>query len=267
MGNPCKVIITRGANKGKVCGQVNPKCKHVSEPLVCIVCHNVFDRTTSYYRHINLHHNGKAKLGSSKSQDPEDQEERKIKVAVNVKNQPASLTHVYNRLIELEEQNIALREEVAELKLKPTTTNYIAILGNDFYTELSNKIGRENAMKFIAESGIKHPLSVFKKIYLDDRKPDDYPIACRDRCHFRYLDSQKNMVDDRDGKNIGNVVSKGLSEAVENAVHDFAGRPENEGYSYTVQQIKNSLSQLDQHSVIKELAYITNNPNHPFFRD
>ena len=269
MGNPCKVVITRGANKGKICGQINPKCKHVSEPLTCIVCHTVFDRTTSYYRHINLHHNGKAKLGAplrqcQPSQPSPNQNQPKIKVSVNVKDD--SLSHVYTRLVELEEQNNALREEVAELKLKPTTTNYIAIVGNDFYSELTNKMGRENAMKFIAESGIKHPLSVFKKIYLDDRKPDDYPIACRDRCHFRYLDSQKNMVDDRDGKNIGNVVSKGLSDAVQNAVHDF----EIEGHGntvYGIQQLKRSLMQLDQHSVIKELAYITNNPNHPFFRD
>lgn len=280
MGNPCQVVITRGKNKGSVCGQINAKCKHVSEPLICAICQVNFDRTTSYYRHINSHHEGQAKPGGNK-----------IKVSVNVKTSPlhlqhlpqsqtfkdedrntiavTNMTHVFHRLVELEEQNNALREEVEELKLKPTTTNYIAILGNDFYTELINKIGREKAMKFIAESSTKHPLSVFQKLYLDDRNPDDYPIACRDKYHFRYLDSQKRMVDDRGGSHIGTAVSKRLTDAVKHAVHDF----EIEGHGNSVyglenvQLLKKRLSQLDQDSVIKELAYITNNPNHPFFQD
>lgn len=291
MANPCKVIITRGKNKGKQCGTVNLKCKHVSEPLVCSVCKMEFDRTTSYYRHINTHHDGRAKPSY------------KIKVAVNVKNpsppstvpvsnvietrvasQSAStpgsssvpdsghhpeMTKVYNRLMQLEELNNALREEVEELKLKPTTTNYIAILGNDFYTELTNKIGRAGAMKFLAEKGTKSPLSVFQKLYIDDRDPDDYPIACRDKNHFRYLDEQQRMVDDHGGSTIGNTMSQRLTDAVEHAVHDF----EIEGHGNTVyglenvKRLKERFAKLDQNSVIKELAYMTNNPNHPFFRD
>lgn len=266
MGNPCQVVIFRGKNKGKVCGQINRKCKHVSEPLICTICQMNFDRTTSYYRHINSHHKGQAKSDGNK-----------IKISVKMSPDPdpnsslghTNMTHVFHRLVQLEEQNNALREEVEELKLKPTTMNYIAILGNDFYTELINKIGHENAMKFIAESDTKRPLSVFQKLYLDDRNPDDYPIACRDKYHFRYLDSQKRMVDDRGGSHIGTAVSKRLTDAVEHAVHDFEIKGHgNSVYGLeNVQLLKQRLSQLDRDSVIKELAYITNNPNHPFFRD
>jgi hypothetical protein len=233
------------------------------------MCKLHFDRTTSYYRHINTYHEGRAKPGGNK-----------IKVSVNVKavtppSRPlngivvSNISNVFHRLVQLEEQNNALREEVEELKSKPTTTNYIAIMGNDLYTELTNKIGRANAMKFIAENGNKHPLSVFQKLYLDDRSPDDYPIACRDKYHFRYLDSHRRVVDDRGGCHIGTAVSKQLTEAVEHAVHDF----EIEGHGNSVyglenvQMLRKRLSQMDQDSVIKELAYITDNPNHPFFRD
>jgi hypothetical protein len=183
--------------------------------------------------------------------------------------EPETMTRVFNRLILLEEQNSALREEVEELKLKPTTTNYIAIMGDDFYTGLTNKIGRANAMKFLAESGTKRPISVFQKLYIDDRSPDDYPIACRDKYHFRYLDNQQRVVDDRGGSTIGNAVSKQITDAVEHAVHDF----EIEGHGNSVygledvRLLRERLEQLDQDSVIKELAYITNNPDHPFFRD
>lgn len=293
MGNPCKIIITRGKNKGKICGEINNKCKHVSEPLVCSVCKTEFDRTTSYYRHVNSRHNGQAKpinkikIAVEESlaiqdhnqvqvpqlqitdTDTDAKDKVQVQVRVQVQVQESKLHRVFDRLAQLEKQNIELREEVEELKLKPTTTNYIAILGNDFYQDLITKIGRPEAMRFLAEKGTKSPLSVFEKLYLEDRSPDDYPIACRDKYHFRYLDDQKRMVDDRGGSNIGTVVSKQLTDAVNHAVHDF----EIEGHGNSVyglenvQRLRQRLAELDQDSVIKELAYITNNPNHPFFRD
>lgn len=307
MGNPCKVLITRGKNKGKICGQVNAKCKHVTEPIICPKCKLSFDRTTSYYRHIKVQHDGNIKPDLKPKPKPKPKPEPepgpkpewstldKIKIqlqpipirikqswskpelepkpemdlAPDTDTKPKDQSEIYHRLVQLEEQNNALREEVEELKLKPTTTNYIAILGNDFYTELTNKIGRENAMKFIAESGTKHPLSMFQKLYLDDRDPDDYPIACRDKYNFRYLDNQQRVVEDRGGSNIGTAVSKRLTDAMEHAFHDF----QIEGHGNTVyglegvQKLRERLASLNQDSVIKELAYITNNPNHPFFRD
>ena len=264
MGNPCRVVITRGKNKGNICGNINVKCKHVIDHMMCDSCEKVFDRTTSYYRHINT---CDFKVVSRHPHNT------KIKVLVSVKAQKTEnlqpMSNVFNRLDKLEEQNNALREEVEELKLKPTTTNYIAILGDNFYTELTNKIGRKNAMKFLAESGTKDHLSVFQKLYLDDRDPDDYPIACRDKYHFRYMDDQKRVVDDRGGSTLGNALSKQITDAVEHAVHDF----EIEGHGNSVyglegvQLLRKRLELLDKDSVIKELAYITNNPDHPFFRD
>jgi hypothetical protein len=300
--------------KGKVCGDINHKCKHVEEPLVCSVCKVEFDRATSYYRHINTLHEGRAKPYGVPPPKP-------LPVTINIRADPKPIhvqatpkpplpvpvspktqapqahvqappvqhvqappflappvqtpqaihaTHtspvphddpvstMFKRLEQLEKQNNDLQREVKELKLKPTTTNYIAILGNDLYTELTNKIGRTNAMKFIAES--KKPLSVFQKLYIDGRSPDDYPIACRDKYHFRYMDNQQRMVDDHGGSTIGSAVSKQISDAVAHAVHDF----EIEGH---VIGGRERLEQLDPDSVIKELAYITNNPNHPFFRE
>lgn len=269
MKNPCKVVITRGKNKGKVCGHINSKCKHVTDPIVCPKCKISFDRTTSYYRHIKVQHGGQI------NDEPAAKHDLKLKVDIPTKPKPipirirAKPEEIYHRLVQLEEQNNALREEVEELKLKPTTTNYIAILGNDFYSELTNKIGRENAMKFIAESSTKHPLSMFQKLYLDDRDPDDYPIACRDKYHFRYLDNQQRVVEDKGGSTIGTAVSKRLTDAMEHAFHDF----QIEGHGNTVyslegvQKLRERLANLNQDSVIKELAYITNNPNHPFFKD
>ena len=256
MSNPCKVIITRGKNKGKVCGSVNAKCKHVSEPLICAGCGLKFDRSTSYYRHINTCISASKKVPS------------KIRIAVKPKESSDStnISNVYKRLIDLEEQNSALREEVEELKQKPMTNYNIAILGNDFYTELIDKIGsKRDAIEFLAKSYIESPLDVFQKLYLDDRKPDDYPVACRDKLHFRYLDNEKRMVDDQGGSSIGTVVSKQITNAMINAVNDSNG---NSVYGLDdIETIRKKLESLDKDSIIADLACITNNPNHPFFRE
>ena len=257
MSNPCKVIITRGKNKGKVCGSVNVKCKHVSEPLICSGCGLKFDRSTSYYRHINICTRSKQSVS-------------KIKIAVKPKDQndtdrSPNISNVYKRLIDLEEQNSALREEVEELKHKPVTNYNIAILGNDFYTELVDKIGKQDAIEFLAKSYIESPLDVFSKLYLDDRKPEDYPVACRDKLHFRYLDHDKRMVDDQGGSSIGSVVSKQITNAVINAVNDCNG---NSVYGLEdIETIRKKLEMLDKDTMIADLAYITNNPNHPFFSE
>jgi uncharacterized C2H2 Zn-finger protein len=258
MSNPCKVIITRGKNKGKTCGSVNVKCKHVSEPLICPGCGLKFDRSTSYYRHIN------SCLVQKKTAS-------KIRIAIKPKettNDTANISNVYKRLIDLEEQNYALREEVEELKQKPMTNYNIAILGNDFYSELVDKIGnKRDAIEFLAKSYIESPLDVFQKLYLDDRKPEDYPVACRDKLHFRYLDNEKRMVDDQGGSSIGSVVSKQITNAMINAVNDCNGNGNTVYGLDDIETIRKKLETLDKDSMIENLAYITNNPNHPFFRE
>ena len=261
MSNPCKVILTRGKNKGKICGSVNSKCKHVTKPLICEKCGIKFDRTTSYYRHVNS-----CNIKSSKKSEDNDSSKSKIKLSINVKPSQPSMSNVFQRLVELEEQNTALREEVEVLKSQPVTNYNIAILGNDFYTELVDKIGKKDTIKFLAQS-CHRPLDVFQKLYLDDCKPDNYPVACRDELHFRYLDNDKKMVDDRGGSSIGTVVSKQITNAMINAVNDC----QNTVYSLDdIETIRNKLIlnlEKDRDRMIKDLADITNNPNHPFFRD
>ena len=264
--NPCRVVITRGKNKGKICGFINSKCKHVAELLICNHCGLKFDRTTSYYRHVN-------QCNTTSSSNKQS----KIKISVNVKNnsdelesEKKNISTVFQRLAELEEQNTALREEVEVLKHKPVNNFNIAILGNDFYTELVQKIGKSDAIKFLAQSCAKSPLDVFQKLYLDDCKPDDYPVACREgpqrQHHFRYLGHDKKMVDDKGGSTIGRAVSKQIANAMLDAVNDF-----NENMVYYLDDVetirKRLQDNIDKERIVNDLAYITKNPHHPFFRE
>ena len=226
-----------------------------------------FDRTTSYRRHISIHLEKNSSTEASK-----------IKIAVKKKDEEVlklriDPNEVMVKLLQLEQQNNELREEVEVLKQMPvTTTNYIAVLGTDFYGDLISKLGKSDAIKFLAESCVDgSPLSVFQKLYLDDKKPNDYPIACKDQLHFRYLDNDKRVVDDQGGAALGTAVSKKITDALLLAANDAMIR-EMDGNNpvYNMQNIllmQDRLTKLDKSSMIQDLAYITNNPNHPFFRD
>jgi uncharacterized C2H2 Zn-finger protein len=265
MGNPCAVVITRGKNKGKTCGSINIRCKHVSERLVCVECNMTFDRTTSYSRHIHIHQAAYAN-------------DSKIKIAVKkkeeTKNKQGQIdpNDVMVKLLQLERQNNELREEVEVLKQIPvTTTNYIAVLGTDFYGDLISKFGKSYAIKFLADCCVEGtPLSVFQKLYLDDKKPNDYPVACKDKLHFRYLDNDKRVVEDQGGTALGTAVSKKITDALLLASNDAMTREMENNTVYNMDRIlvmQDRLTKLDKSSMIQDLAYITNNPNHPFFRD
>jgi uncharacterized C2H2 Zn-finger protein len=263
MVNPCDVILTRGKNKGSTCGSINAKCKHVQEPMVCKICSMTFDRTTSYHRHVNTHKNKGVKI-----QIAIKKKEYTIKKTIPMSDTTLEqlerdrYNDVYYKILQLERQNIDLRKEVEVLKHMPvTTTNFIAVLGSDFYADLINKLGKPDAIKFLTQSCIKRsPLSVFQKLYLDDINPENYPVACKDELHFRYLDNEKKMVDDQGGIYLGDAVSRKISDAMMLAANENSGPS-----SHILQQEK--LQSFDRDTMIQDLANITNNPNHPFFRD
>lgn len=281
MVNSCAVVITRGKNKGKTCGSVNARCKHVSQPLVCEFCKMKFDRSTSYHRHVNTHKklNDKVRISIKKKYDEVDTTPTNTNsnsnttgtgTATVTANTTTIVTEttipqikdVYDKLVQLEQQNSALREEVEELKHKPVT-NYIAVLGSDFYTDLISKLGKSDAINFLAEKCVQgSPLSVFQKLYLDDKNPEDYPVACKGRAHFRYLDDEKRVVDDQDGVNLGDVMTQKISDAMLLAANEI-----DRGSVYNMNHIKERLDQFDKKAMINELACITKNPNHPFFKE
>lgn len=270
--NPCTVVITRGKNKGKLCGHVNARCKHVSKLLTCDECGMTFDRSTSYRRHISTHQKTKDKILINIKRKEEEEEEAVPSWSPAVRSQE----DIYRKLEHLEKINNSLREEVVELKNKPVTMthNYITIMGDsNYYHELIHKLGRDNAIKFLTQSCVNGQLlSVFQKLYLDGRQPDDYPVACKDERYFRYLDDDQCLMDDHDGSEIGNVMSRKITDAIIRATNDAIIQDTSNDISSGTQVMDNlhsvqSALCIDTEAMIKDLAIITNNPGHPFFRD
>lgn len=257
----CQVVISRGRNKGKICGDINQKCKHTTEPMVCSICGTSYTRSTSYYRHIKTH--------ETQSQVRNDKTVDLSKKKLNIrKKTESSNTNDTNEALAAKVRE--LQQQVTELQGRETVTNYnIAVIGtsDDLYQELIRKMGgnRETAVSFLANSCTKgKPLEVFEKLYLDGKSPDDYPVACRDNLHFRYLDPDRKLIDDQGGSSIGKLVSNQLMNTFLLASNDKM-RTEGEVTDKVIQFQERVIELANTQDMIAQLAEITTNPNHPFF--
>jgi hypothetical protein len=225
--NYCDVIISRGSNKGKICSTVNPKgCRHRS--LDCPTCGAHFTMDPSYRRHVKACKNN-----------------------TSLSPQQLNLKLLNPPKIELVDRITRLEEELERVKLQPLSVNHHwnIVIGNDVYSSLVGKMGsEEEAVEFLTslqERG--EPLEAFTKLYLEGCDPQQYPVACREGHHFRYIDSDEKIVDDVGGHNLGKLVSQGINQALLQA----AGN--------------NNNNVLTTERTIRELADLTYNPDHPFF--
>lgn len=276
MPNACPIIITRGKNKGKACGDVNKKCRHKNNQ--CSYCGIRFTVETSYARHISTC------TGEGQMPMPPKQA-----VAVKVKPKPQieTIGPILIPLNPIRDQNSdsnsdseyvsnhillqkieKLERELEEVKQTPVQHHHWNIvLGMNFFDELVHKMGKDHAIDFlsdIAQEG--KPVDVINKLYLEGTSPNEYPIACCDRNHFRYIDSEHRIVDDKGGHEISKIVTSGVHDALVSAanesLHVHGTRDQFNALQRYITDMKRS---LPKDRIISELAHITSIPNHPFF--
>ena len=127
---------------------------------------------------------------------------------------------------------------------------------------------RENTMHFLTDSCSKNKSSieVFQKLYLDGKSPDNYPVACRDQLHFRYLDPDRKVVDDRYGQGIGKLVSNQLINTYLLAANDIMSRDKLSVNELKLLQERAACISTKANTLTEQLATLTKNPNHPFFK-
>lgn len=256
MPNTCPILISRGKNKGKACYEVNKKCRHKNSQ--CPHCGIKFTVETSYTRHISIcpdrvHVKIKPKT--------------KTKPKPKLKDEPSN-----NTLLEKIEK---LERELQEVKSTPAVHHHWNIvLGMNFFDELVTKMGKDHAINFLA--GIAHdgkPVDVINKLYLEGNEPNTYPIACRDHDHFRYIDSEHRVIDDKGGHSISKIVTAGVQDALilaaNIAIHEQVKGMLSDQIDVGVLQkyVADMRRSLPRDRIIGELAHITNIPNHPFFTD
>ena len=220
MPNACQVVITRGKNKGKRCSHVNRKCRHRN--IVCSHCGSRFTMDTSFSRH--LAGSKCAEADAEAEVDVEKMYERRIKVAVRHQTTPhtgdglgsgGSSGSIPGASI-LMEKIQKLEQELETVKNKTTTVHHWIVMGGNFYDDLVTKMGgRDHAVNYLASVASEgKPIDIISKLYLEGKSPENYPIACRDEDHFRYMDSDHQLVDDIGGHSIKKVVTSGIHDAL-----------------------------------------------------
>lgn len=251
MPNNCQIIITRGKNKGKVCSEINRVCRH--QAIQCPNCGEEFS-----YKHTFTTH---------------------ARSCIPIKRKKTNIVKkasIIDRINMLEERNQHLEHKVSQVENQPRSVHNIMVIGNDFFKELTNKIGKDSAVDFLSSAAqTGKPIDVIEKLYLEGKDPMHYPIACRDDDHFRYLSNDgeggRKIVDDQGGAIIGDLMMNRLrnaflmaaNELISKHVVDGSTLDTNEDVLRSVQNI----ATVDKRIIVYQLAEATSNADHPFFRD
>lgn len=151
----------------------------------------------------------------------------------------------------------------ATQRQQPTINNYYnnwVIVGNDVLKEMIAKMGKEKALNFLTAGNTRADIA--KVLYFDDILPEQYPIACRDNLHFRFLNDKREIVDDRGGDKITTAITTNMHDAMILAVNAKINDQIN-GVSNTshddLSELQQRLLSMDDR---KKMSY---NPDHPFF--
>lgn len=201
---------------------------------------------------------------------------------------PASAVHIvhvpqqipYHHLSEVDDlrekmQQITERLEMIGCQLevikeKPMVTNYNTFIGIDAFDILIRKMGRQQAVNFIASSAsVGKPINIFRKIYLDNRAPEQYPIACNNG-NFRYLDNNGKLVEN-DGREMAHIIKNQVHTAMIKATNELItqnmnGNSVDQLYEiYDIGKIQTFLAHINKVEMIQDIIHEVNNPYHPFF--
>ncbi len=183
MFTECREIIMKGEHKGKLCGDVNKRCRH--KVKICL-CGKQFMRDTSYMRHVvscrqvpKIKPVIKIRGLSSDSNILNDlvTEVQGLKTLITQQPTVNNITHVYQPIV----NNIYMISDVGAFKI------------------LCDKMGVNEATEFLCALANKPKTMVlFEKVYLDC-EPDDYPIANANGKDFYYYDGDSNIIYDEGG--------------------------------------------------------------------
>ena len=156
----CTKVISNKSNLNKHLKRCTGRL--ITDSIVCEHCSKVFANKHSRIKHEKTCY-------KKRPLNVADKEE----IIQNIKdNPPVTINNNISNIIHIENLNIT----------KDT----------DFYKELTEKMGEKPAIDFIARSAMEgNAMGIFEKLYLDDKKVDSYPIACRDKSEFRFKHEDK----------------------------------------------------------------------------
>jgi hypothetical protein len=281
MVNECSMVITKGINKGKLCKDIHKWCKHKS--LRCAACKRAF----RYQHTFDTHHCNERNAAVTNS-----------KIKINVRQKPRETidmyrveqprnrdpSHIYEQhqteTRQLKQIVDKLRGEIDEIRNQPKVQiNNLTVITDDIFSKIAGQMGQDGAVKFLLDSLTDETecLDIVDKVYLSSSDKDQYPIACRDKNHFRFLGPNCKIVDDVGGDLIVSKIANSVQNAylrasanlMEGHVNGMGG--EDMYHMYDMRSVQNKIKMLpttDNKERLREgLAIKVTNPTHPFFND
>lgn len=235
-------------------------------------------KTYSYLKSLNKHiEKCPYRFQAETETDTETKVNSEQKSTLTINKQSSLEEVVCQMKNELEET----KKDLNRVKKRPTFVNIenlnanITFISRDLYSELQQSLGSEEALRIINQASRENqPLKLVDKLYLEGRSSDQYPIACKDSFHFRYLDDNRDLVDDKDGSQITRQIVSGVQDAMMLANNRVILQGINCGNTdylfseqYDLPKIQTNVLNINQNSVKDELAQRFTNPKHPFFAE
>jgi len=274
MVNNCTMIITKGNNKGKMCKDINRWCKH--KRVYCEYCKRTFSYQHSYNGHICVNH--KSRFPGPPAAPPDEYQPPSPYQHQPHQHQPhqhqphqhqppekirISLKPVVSEAQELKEMMYQLKHEINEIRNQPKVhINNLTVITDDIFSKVVTEMGKQEGVRFLLDSltGDSECLSIVDKVYLSGKDKNEYPIACKGNNHFRFLASNRKVIDDLGGEII---VSK-ITGSVQDAIIRAAADTEMYDIKYIQDRIKDLTNGRDK--LRDGLAVKVTNPTHPFFQ-
>jgi hypothetical protein len=255
----CQILITRGKNVGKACGEVNKKCRHIQKQ--CILCGKTYSRDTVYSAHakkctINAEQFSRIEFLLTKKLYKKLEDKAAAVATAVAATAPTTITNI-NTI-----NNINIYQTVA--------INEVGA-----FKALCDKMGVSEATDFLCDLASK-PLvmPLFEKLYLEG-DPASLPIANNNGKDFVYRDSNDELVHDVGGNKIAKLGERLLKnafvEATDPLIVRFMGKNEGEqdgddvDYDKFIELQNGATSVRPDKAFIKELYPKTYNPGHSFF--
>ena len=192
-------------------------------------------------------------------------------------SQSQSQSHIYNALSKIKDVFESKKESVMDTSLpEPDKDNNHSILSDNILETLTNQLGDEESVRFLMTNFLKkHYEKIIDAAYLQGKKSDKYPMACRDGYHFRYLDDNGKLIDDNGGDEIVKVMIYHIQNAVLRVtnllIKKYVGDSDtNPLYdTFDIGKVQSELCEISKPrikaKIKKFLSKRVLNPNHPFF--
>ena len=166
--------------------------------------------------------------------------------------------------------------------IKPKPKKLMAIangmdnIADDILEILTVKYGDVPAIELLLTNFMsKNYIKIIDAAYLDNKSSDNYPMACSGGTHFRYINSEFELVDDADGellvKSIINNIQNAVLMASNKLIRKYMGQNKVGDLFevYDLGQIQKGVCDMFRDTtkkIVKRLiAKRVLNPNHQFF--